>query len=134
MSSEKLSKIIGVRVSDDFYNRLEEKRKKTNCQTIGEFARAILYQEKIMFYYTDASLNAVAVEIAAIRKELNHIGQNINQITKSFHQATESEQRIFHAMQANEMYKKTEDKVDKLLIMIGEVSKRWLQGLGQAKV
>jgi hypothetical protein len=133
MSSEKLSKIIGVRVSEDFYNRLEEKRKKTNCQTVGEFARAILYQEKVMFYYTDATLNAVAVEISSVRKELNQIGHNINQITKSFHQATESEQRIFHAMRVAEMYKSMDDKVDKLMIMITEVSKKWLQGLGQEK-
>lgn len=134
MSSEKLCKIIGVRVSVDFYNRLEEKRKKTNCQTVSEFARAILYKEKIMFYYTDASLNAVAVEIAAVRKELNQIGNNINQITKTFHQASSSEQRILHATRVADTYRTMDEKVEKLMIMISEVSKKWLQGLGQEKV
>lgn len=134
MSSEKLCKIIGVRVSLDFYNRLEEKRKKTNCQTVSEFARAILYKEKIMFYYTDASLNAVAIEIAAVRKELNQIGNNINQITKTFHQASASEQRILQATRVADTYRTMDEKVEKLMIMISEVSKKWLQGLGQEKV
>jgi ABC-type transporter Mla subunit MlaD len=134
MSSEKLCKIIGVRVSLDFYNRLEEKRKKTNCQTVSEFARAILYKEKIMFYYTDASLNAVAIEIAAVRKELNQIGNNINQITKTFHQASTSEQRILQVTRVADTYRTMDEKVEKLMIMISEVSKRWLQGLGQEKV
>lgn len=134
MNSDNLTKLIGVRVSEDFYNRLEEKRKKTNCQTLSEFARAILYKEKIMFYYTDASLDAVAQEIAGVRKELNLIGNNINQITKSFHQAPTSEQRIYHALKAGDNYKLIGEKVDKLLLMIAEISKKWLQGLGQERV
>ena len=85
MSSEKLTKLIGVRVSEHFYNQLEAKRMKTNCQSLREFGRAILYKEKIMFYYTDAALHATAIELAGIRKELNHMGNNINQITKAFH-------------------------------------------------
>jgi hypothetical protein len=128
MKPEKLSKLIGVRVSETFYNQLEQKRKQTNCQTVSEMARAILYKEKIMFYYTDASLNATALELAGIRKELNQIGNNINQITKSFHTADSDSQKMFYALKVAEDYKKVEGKVDKLLIMVSEVAKRWLQG------
>jgi hypothetical protein len=128
MQAEKLTRLIGVRVSDAFYSQLEEKRKKTNCQTLSELARAILYKEKIMFYYTDASLNATAIELAGIRKELNQIGNNINQITKSFHSADAGSQKMFHALKVSEEYKRVENKVDKLLIMVSEITKRWLQG------
>jgi hypothetical protein len=128
MKAEKLTRLIGVRVSDTFYSQLEEKRKKTNCQTLSEFARAILYKEKIMFYYTDASLNATAIQLAGIRKELNQIGNNINQITKSFHSADAGSQKMFHALKVSEEYKRVENKVDKLLIMVSEITKRWLQG------
>lgn len=127
MNNEKLTKLIGVRVSETFYNQLEEKRKQTNCQTLSEMARAILYKEKIMFYYTDASLNATALELAGIRKELNLIGNNINQITKSFHAADAESQKMFHALKVSEEYRRVENKVDKLLIMISEISKKWLQ-------
>jgi hypothetical protein len=128
MKPEKLSKLIGVRVSESFYNQLEQKRKQTNCQTVSEMARAILYKEKIMFYYTDASLNATALELSGIRKELNQIGNNINQITKSFHAADSQSQKMFYALKVAEDYKKVEGKVDKLLIMVSEVAKKWLQG------
>jgi hypothetical protein len=128
MESERLTKLIGVRVSEAFYNQLEEKRKKTNCQTVSEMARAILYKEKIMFYYTDAALNSTALELAGIRKELNHIGNNINQITKSFHASDSSSQKMFHALKVSEEYRRVESKVEKLLIIVSEISKKWLQG------
>lgn len=128
MEAEKLTKLIGVRVSESFYNQLEEKRKKTNCQTLSEMARAILYKEKIMFYYTDASLNATAVELSGIRKELNQIGTNINQITKSFHNSDSGSQKMFHTLKVSEEYKRVESKVDKLLIIVSEIAKKWLQG------
>ena len=127
-SVEDLSKVITVRVSVPFFDQLEEKRKKTNCQNVSEMVRAILYKEKIMFYYTDAALNSTALELAGIRKELNHIGNNINQITKSFHEADSSSQKMFHALKVNEDYKRVESKVDKLLIIISEIAKKWLQG------
>ncbi len=124
---EDLNKIITIRVSDRFFNQLEEKRKKTNCQNVSEMVRAILYKEKIMFYYTDASLNATALELAGIRKELNLIGNNINQITKFFHAADSSSQKMFHALKVAEDYKRVESKIEKLLIMVSEIGKRWLQ-------
>jgi hypothetical protein len=132
MSSEKtddsLVKVITVRVSQRFFDSLEEKRKKTNCQNVSEMVRAILYKEKILFYYTDATLNATAIELAGIRKELNHMGNNINQITKAFHSADSSSQKMFQALRAAEEFKRVESKIDQLLIMVGEISKKWLQG------
>ena len=110
-SPEDLIKVITVRVSEPFFNQLEEKRKKTNCQNVSEMVRAILYKEKIMFYYTDAALNSTALELAGIRKELNHIGNNINQITKSFHAADSASQKMFYALKVSEDYKRIEDKI-----------------------
>ena len=128
MKPERLTKLIGVRVSEAFYNQLEEKRKKTNCQTLCEFVRAILYKERITFYYTDATLNAAAVELAGIRKELTLIGDNINQITRSFHSAESDSARVFHALKVAEEYRRVDDKVEKLFIMIEQIAKKWLQG------
>lgn len=125
---EQLEKVITVRVSKRFFDGLEEKRKKTNCQTVSEMVRAILYKERIMFYYTDASLNATAIELAGIRKELNQIGSNINQIIRSFHAADSESQRMFHALRVAEEYKRVDAKVEKLLIMVSEIGKTWLQG------
>jgi hypothetical protein len=127
-ANDSLVKVITVRVSQRFFDSLEEKRKKTNCQNVSEMVRAILYKEKIHFYYTDATLNSTALELSGIRKELNQIGNNINQITKSFHTADSDSQKMFYALKVAEDYKKVEGKVDKLLIMVSEVAKKWLQG------
>lgn len=123
-----LEKVITVRVSKRFFDVLEEKRKKTNCQTVSEMVRAILYKERIMFYYTDASLNATAIELAGIRKELNQIAANVNEITQSFHSADSESQKMFQALRVAEEYKRVESKVEKLQIMVSEIGKKWLQG------
>jgi hypothetical protein len=125
---EHLEKVITVRVSKRFFDGLEEKRKKTNCQTVSEMVRAILYKERIMFYYTDASLNATAIELAGIRKELNQIAGNVSDITQSFHSADSESQRMFQALRVAEEYKRVESKVEKLQIMVSEIGKKWLQG------
>lgn len=125
---EHLEKVITVRVSKRFFDGLEEKRKKTNCQTVSEMVRAILYKERIMFYYTDASLNATAIELAGIRKELNQITSNVNEITQSFHFADSESQRMFQALRVAEEYKRVESKVERLQIMVSEIGKKWLQG------
>ena len=127
-TDEHLEKVITVRVSKRFFDGLEEKRKKTNCQTVSEMVRAILYKERIMFYYTDASLNATAIELAGIRKELNQIGSNVSDITQSFHAADSQSQRMFQALRVAEEYKRVESKVEKLQIMVSEIGKKWLQG------
>ena len=126
-TSDALDKVITLRVSARFFNQLEEKRKKTNCQNVSEMVRAILYKEKIMFYYTDASLNSTAIELSGIRKELNQIGININQITRFFHETDSVNQKMFHALKIAEDYKRVEAKVEQLLLMISEIGKKWLQ-------
>jgi len=126
-ASDALDKVITLRVSGSFFNQLEEKRKKTNCQNVSEMVRSILYKERILFYYTDATLNSTALELAGIRKELNQIGININQITRFFHETDSVNQKMFHALKIGEDYKRVETKVEQLLIMISEIGKRWLQ-------
>lgn len=126
-ASDALDKVITLRVSASFFNQLEEKRKKTNCQNVSEMVRAILYKEKIIFYYTDATLNSTALELAGIRKELNQIGININQITRFFHETDSINQKTFDALKIAEDYKRVEVKVEQLLIIISEIGKRWLQ-------
>ncbi len=126
--NEQLEKVITVRVSQRFFDGLEEKQKKTNCQSVSEMVRAILYKEKIMFYYTDASLNATAVQLAAIREELTQMSANIEEVCRSLHSADPEAQRMFQALRVVEEYKKVDSKVEKLLIMVSEIAKKWLQG------
>ena len=59
--------------------------RNNGASELSAFSSSKTYTEKIIFYYTDATLNAIGVELADVGEELNHIGNNINHTTKSFH-------------------------------------------------
>jgi hypothetical protein len=124
---ERLAKIFSVRVSERFYNRLEEIRKNSNCQYIGEVARRILYREEIIWYHKDASMDSTIAELALIRKELNSIGININQVTRHFHSADTTNQKVFQALKIVEEYKKVGQKMERVMDVTSEITKKWLQ-------
>lgn len=123
--TEPLSRLIGVRVSDKFYTKLEGLRQDSNCQSIGEFARMILQREEIIWYHKDASMDAAAVELAGIRQELKAIGTNINQVTRYFNGAHLPVQKIFDALKILDEYKKVGSKVEQLLKIISDLSQKW---------
>lgn len=94
---------------------------------MGELARKILSKEKITCYYKDTTMDAPMEELTHIRKELNAIGVNINQITHKFHIADNPSQKIDQVLRVEREYKRVGDKVDRLLAMVFELSKKWLQ-------
>jgi Arc/MetJ-type ribon-helix-helix transcriptional regulator len=125
--SVKLTRKLTIHLSQSYYEKLERWLSHSNCRTASELVRAILYREQINWYHKDASLESTAIELAAIRKELNAIGKNINQITHSFHATDIPNQKMFHALKVADEYKKVGNKVDELLRMVSEISKTWLQ-------
>jgi hypothetical protein len=116
-----------IRVTETTFKRLEKLQKESKCLSIAEVARKILSGQKIKLFYHDISLNPVMEELALIRKELKAIGININQITRSFNQDRAEEHRVFHVLKVAELYKKVDEKVDRLLIIISKLAERWLQ-------
>jgi methyl-accepting chemotaxis protein len=124
---ELLTRLVGVRLSEEFYDRLEKSRQSTNCQTVGELIRRNLYKERITYFHKDASMDGTMEELSRIRKELNSIGTNINQITHSFHTADVANQRTFIALKVAEQYNKVGDKVEQLLKIVSQLAIKWLQ-------
>ncbi|WP_448635247.1 plasmid mobilization relaxosome protein MobC [Pedobacter panaciterrae] len=118
---------IIIRVTRTVFERLENKRKESDCGTIGEVARKILSNKSIKCFYKDVTLNPVMEELAQIRKELKAIGININQITRSFNQDKVESHRAFYVLKVADHYKKVDEKVDRLLILISQLAERWLQ-------
>jgi len=104
--AKRLDKLIGVRVSGDFYDNLESLRKNSNCRTLGEFARAVLERKEIIWYHKDSSHERVAVELSGVRRELRAIGSNINQVTRYFNGTTIPSQKIFEALKILDEFKR----------------------------
>lgn len=121
-----LSKPIIIRVTEELFNRLEQLQKESDCSSVGEVARKILSQKKINCFYRDISLNAPMEEMALIRKELKAIGININQQTKYFHTSQSSAERAFYVMKTADLYKKVDERVERLLIIISKLAEKWL--------
>ncbi|MBL7858173.1 MAG: plasmid mobilization relaxosome protein MobC [Cyclobacteriaceae bacterium] len=119
--SEPLTHLIGVRVSAPAYEKLEALRKDTNCLTLGEFARRVLQKEEIIFYHKDATMDGVAAELAAIKKELNSIGVNINQVTRYFNSKALPNEKIFEALRILDDYRRITPQVEKLLTIISDI-------------
>jgi hypothetical protein len=120
-----LSCKIGLRVSEEFYDKLVGWTKSSNCRTVTELARKILYEERIVWYTKDSRMDATAAELAAIRRELRAIGININQVTKHFHSTDIPSQKIYDALKILDEFKIVSTKVDALLEAISNFSDQW---------
>jgi hypothetical protein len=116
--AERLIHKIGLRVSDPFYKKMEGWLAQSNCQTIAELARLILYKEEIIWYHKDSSSDTITVELTAIRKELKAIGTNINQVTRYFNGTTIPNQKIFEALKILDEYKKVSEKANMLITLL----------------
>lgn len=123
----KITHKVTIHLSQAYFRKLQRWVLHSNCRSVSELARSILYKEQINWYHKDASLESTAIELALIRKELNAIGKNINQITHYFHMTAIPNQKMFHALKAADEYKKVGNKVDELLKLVSEISKTWLR-------
>lgn len=125
----RLTRKIGLRVSTPFYDKMKGWREKSNCRSVSELARKILYKERIIFYTKDATMDGVASELAGIKKELRAIGVNVNQVTKYFNSKVLPSAKIFEALKILDEYKKVTSKCDGVLKGIEKVSnainKKW---------
>ena len=118
---------IIIRVTETVFQRLDKKRKESDCGTIGEVARKILSNKAIKCFYKDITLNPIMEELAQIRKELKAIGININQITRSFNRDKAEKHREYYVMQVADLYKKVDVKVERLMTLVSLLAERWLQ-------
>jgi hypothetical protein len=123
--TEQLTCKIGLRVSQDFFDKLERWTEHSNCRTVTELVRKILYEERVVWYTKDSRMDATAAELAGIRRELRAIGVNINQVTKAFNSTDIPGQKIYEALKILDEFKAVSTKVDALLEAISNFSDQW---------
>jgi hypothetical protein len=124
---ERLTRLVGVRLRQEDYEKFEAMLHTTNCHSVGELLRSIVLKERIYFRYIDATMDIPVEELARIRNEINCIGVNINQLTHEFHQADSPLQKVTLALNVEHAYKKVGVLEKELLAMISQFSKRWSQ-------
>ena len=105
-----------------------------DIQSVAELVRAIVLKEKILFYAVDTTMRGPMIDLAGIRKELNAIGTNVNQITHACHVAETDLQKVFHALRVAEQYKMVDERVERLLEVVTDLAKKWLNSDYEKKV
>lgn len=96
---EKLTRILQTRVTQTFYEKMENWLAHSNCSSISELGRAILLREKIIYYHTDDRMKETAAQLARMREEIKTVGNGINEITRSFNSTDLPNQKIFYALE-----------------------------------
>lgn len=124
---DNLTQVIMLRVTENAWQKLENIRLNSDCQTVPEVIRRILEKDKIIYYHKDASMDAPMEVLIGIQKELKAIGNNINQITRQLNGSMSDGQRWYHVKRAAVYYKQVDTKVSLLLSLISQLAKKWLQ-------
>jgi hypothetical protein len=125
--AKRLVRQIGVRLPKSFYEKMEGWLANSNCRSVSELARAILCKEEIIWYHKDASRDAIAIEPAAIRKELHAIEAIIYQVRCDFNQTQFPDQKVYEALKILDEYRKVGDKVQQLETVLKTLHEKWLQ-------
>lgn len=129
-----MTRKVGVRFNEKTYQHLLYLVENTNSQSVGELVRRIVVKDKILFFAVDTTMRGPMIDLAGIREELKRIGRNINQITHAFHVADSDSQKVFHALRVAEQYKMVDERVDRLLQVVTELAKKWLNDGYEKKV
>ena len=121
------TRIIGLRLTPDEYEKIEKKWKHTTCRKLSEYVRHSLFEKPIVTAYRNQSADDFMAEMAQLRKELNHVGNNFNQAVKKLHtlqKVTEFKSWLI----AYEVEKRTLfNKVDEIKNHIKKMAEKWLQ-------
>lgn len=79
------TRIIGLRLTPEEYDKIERRCKTTTCQKLSDFIRRVIFEKPIITTYRNKSEDEGIAELTRLRTELNHIGVNVNQAVKRLH-------------------------------------------------
>lgn len=117
---------VRTRVTKAAAERLEKLRRDSDCRSVGELARRILSGGTITIFHKDASMNGAMEQLVLVRRELKAIGVNMNQVTRSFHQTDDENHKRFYAAKLAAQYQEADTRINLLLSLISQLSKKWL--------
>ncbi len=79
------TRIIGLRLTFDEYQKIEKKWKASTCRKLSEYVRCSLFDKPIVTTYRNSSQDDLMTELTKLRNELNAVGNNFNQAVKKLH-------------------------------------------------
>jgi hypothetical protein len=75
----KRSRIVGVRFTEEEFNKLQDKSRHSTTPQLSEFIRRCVFDKPIVIKHRNQSLDEFMAVLMELKKELNFIGHNFNQ-------------------------------------------------------
>lgn len=119
-------KWLHLRLSVSEHTLLKNKQKNSTCQSLSQYARAVLFDHPIVTTYRNASQDDVLGAMATLTGELNSIGNNINQAVKRLHTLREGEVVGWTARYASES-EQLLNKITEIKALLNTMAERWLR-------
>lgn len=129
MKEKKLfrSRIIGLRLTLQEYDQIDQKCKSSTCKKLSEYIRHIIFNKPVTMLQRDQSLDDFMAEMMLLRNELNHAGNNFNQAVKklnSLHLIPDFKSwLIAYETDKNNLF----NSIDEIKKCINKIADEWLQ-------
>lgn len=117
---------IKTRVNSKKLRELEKLLDGVVRKDMSSLVRDILHKRPIKVFTYDRSLDMVMEELSTLRAEIRAIGVNVNQMTRHFNTYPEERKKELYAKMGFQQYYRMETKIEALLAIISNLSKKWL--------
>lgn len=123
----KRSRIVGVRFTNEEFQKLQEKSRHSTTPQLSEFIRRCVFDKPIVIKHRNQSLDEFMAMLMELRKELNAIGNNFNQSVRQIN-TFKDVQAVQHFAQSyatdrDELF----NRVDRIEERIHQIADLWLQ-------
>jgi hypothetical protein len=119
--------VLHTKVDDETYQKLRILLDQNPHNGMSNLLRAIITQRPVILHTRDHTFDNFLEELARLRAEIKSIGININQMTRKFNTYPEPHRKALYAKMAFQQYLAIEPKIDRVIGLITQVFKTWLQ-------
>jgi MobC-like protein len=124
---KKRTRLIGLRLTSEEFDKLEGWRCQSTTSEISEFIRRVLFGKPITMQQRNQSLDDFMAEMIRLRTELSAIGNNFNQAVKRLHQIKEAGEVEAWAERYHRDQEQLLERVGAIKNKINEISDQWLR-------
>ena len=123
---KKLKHLVTTRVTVEKYRELKHITELPPHYPMSDLIRRILENRRVKIFKTDPTIEPILGELRIIREKIKLTGILINQHTKGFNSHAHPTEKEFYAKLAFKQYASLEPHIDRLLEIVIEEAKRWL--------
>lgn len=121
------SKWLTIRLHEEEEKRIIQFCSRTTCQSLSEYARAVLLREPVTLKYRNQSADDFREEMMLLKNELSAIGNNFNQAVHKLHTLDHDLQIKAWAILNEASKKRFMKKVDDIQEKMQQIYEQWLQ-------